>query len=474
MKSWFRSDPIRRQITALAIGPVILLALIGALTEPLTLEKYESSSYAETTSLKIETVVEQVRMSDSPEQIAAILDAVDKTGLRVELVPAAELHGLAQEDVGAGDVRRLVQADLPASLEPILREDTAGTLDDVLVVRVDAATALAFAPLPAGPDALIIDRQVNAILITLALLLPVMLLAFYAGCVITAPLSRFAAAAQTLSPEEGEDRPFDEAGSLEVRTLAKSLNDMRSRTRRMIDDRTRMLRAISHDLRTPLTRLRLRAEQSQQPELRDAMLRDISRIVEMIEETLAYLSKNVSAEEWVKADLPSLLGTVCSDFADIGFTVAYEGPERLAYRCKPQALTRAISNLLDNGTKFAGTVSVRLSREPGGAVRIAVSDDGPGVPAEIRGKVLEPFFKASAARTVGSRGGFGLGLSIVSDIVRSHGGSMQLVDNDPTGLTVLIDLPASTPRASEPAAHKRSLLARTRSAKPASKQHDFA
>lgn len=456
MRAWFRSGPIRRQITALAIGPVILLVVIGAVTEPLMLEKYESIAYAETTALKIETVVEQVRMSQSPEQIAAILDAVDRTGLQVEIVPAAELQGLAHEEVVAGDVRRLVQADLPVSLEPILREETVGQLDDVLVVRVDAATALAFAPAPAGPDSLINDQQVSAILMVLAYMLPVMLLAYYAGRVITAPLSSFAAAAQSLSPDEGADRPFDEGGSLEVRTLAKSLNDMRSRTRRMIDDRTRMLRAINHDLRTPLTRLRLRAEQSDQPELRHAMLRDISRIVEMIEETLTYLSREASAEESVRVDLSSLLGTVCSDFADIGFSVTYEGPERFAYSCKPHALTRAITNLVDNGTKFAATVTVRLGRESDGAVRIAVADDGPGVSAELRGKVLEPFFKTNAARTLGDRGGFGLGLSIVDDIVRSHRGSMRLVDSDPKGLTVLIDLPAEAPRAGDRNGRRRT------------------
>jgi signal transduction histidine kinase len=196
-------------------------------------------------------------------------------------------------------------------------------------------------------------------------------------------------------------------------------------------------------LRTPLTRLRLRADRSAQPELRAAMLKDIARINDMIEETLTYLSNNVGAEALVKADLPSLVETVCADFADIGFAVTYEGPGRFTYLCKPRALTRAISNLIDNGTKFASAVVVRLVDHADGSARIFVTDDGPGIPINLRERVLEPFFKASAARPANGPGGFGLGLSIVNDIVRGHGGSMQLLAGTPSGLTVRIDLPAT-------------------------------
>jgi signal transduction histidine kinase len=443
MRTWFQSGSIRRQITALAIGPVILVALLAIVTQPLTPNVYESTSYAETTAIRIETVVEQVRVSDAPAQIAAVLDAVSKTGLRVEIVSAAELNGSPQKAVADGDVRELVRGNLPASLHAVLRGTTRdGALSDVIVVQVDGDTALAFAPALGSPDALISHKQVNFILKALVVILPVMLSSFYAGRMITAPLTRFADAAQSLDPDEGQDRPFEEGGSLEMRKLATSLNDMRGRIRDMLNDRTRMLRAISHDLRTPLTRLRLRAERSAQPDLRGAMLNDIKRIDEMIDETLTFLSKDVSAEEPVNADLPSLLQTVCADFADIDFATTYDGPDRFTYPCKPRALARAISNLVDNGTKFANVVIVRLVVHATGAVQIMVADDGPGVAEELRRKVLEPFFKGSAARTATDGGGFGLGLSIVNDIVRSHGGSMRLLDGNSGGLTVSVDLPA--------------------------------
>jgi len=442
--AWFRSGPIGRQITALAVSPIIVLAVIVIAIQPLTPTAHESTSYAERTAITIETVVDQVRVSDAPGQVAAILDAVSKSGLPVELVSAAELDGAPQEVVADGDVRELARGLLPDTLRSVLRDRTRdGALSDVLVAQVDNDTALAFAPALSSPTPLISDKQISFMLKALVAILPVMLSSYFAGCMIAGPLTRFANAAQSIDRDEGQDRPFEGGGSLEMRVLARSLNDMRDRLRRMITDRTHMLRAISHDLRTPLTRLRLRADRSAQPDLRLAMLKDIERINDMIEETLTYLSNNVGAEALVKADLPSLVETVCADFADIGFAVTYEGPGRLAYPCKPRALTRAITNLVDNGTKFAGTVVVRLVNHSDGSVQIFVADDGPGISPNLREKVLEPFFKASSARPANGPGGFGLGLSIVNDIVRGHGGSMQLLAGIPSGLTVRIDLPAT-------------------------------
>jgi signal transduction histidine kinase len=443
MREWFLSRSIRRQITTVAIGPLILVTLLAIVTQPLTRRDFESTSYAKATAIKIELVVDQVRVSDSPAQVATILDAVSKTGMRAEVVPLTELQGPSQKVVADRDVRDLIQDNLPVSLEPVLRDRTRdGGLLNAIVVRVDGDTALAFAPAPSGPDALINDTQVDRFLMGLVVVLPVMLLSFYASRMITAPLTRFVDTARSLNPDHGPERPFEEGGSLEMVKLASSLNDMRSRIRDMINDRTRMLRAISHDLRTPLTRLRLRAERSTQSDLRAAMLKDIERVAGMIDETLAFLRNDSSAEKPVSADIPSLLQTVCADFADIGFATTYEGPDRFAYPCKPRALTRAISNLVDNSTKFANLVVVRLAVHTTGAVQISVTDDGPGVAEELRQKVLEPFFKASTARTATDHGGFGLGLSIVNDIVRSHGGSVRLLDGPSGGLTVSVDLPA--------------------------------
>ncbi|MFC0218038.1 ATP-binding protein [Pseudochelatococcus lubricantis] len=438
-----RLGSIRRQITALAIGPVIGLVILGSLAELVLRDDFESVSYARTTALKIEMVIDQIRASVSAEQEAAILDAMSRTWLQVEAVSAAELVQKVEAEIPADDVRRHVRDNLPATFTMAFRAETSsGELHNVLLVGFSDDRALAFLPSPAPPDTWITDRQVSFALQVMSVVLPVVLLSLYAASMITAPLLEFAKAAETLKPDEGPDRPFDEGGITEIRTLAKSLNDMRSRVRHMIDDRTRMLRAVSHDLRTPLTRLRLRAERSTQPELKAALLKDISALSGMLNDTLAYFSKEMATEKPVNADLPSLLTTVCSDFADVGFNVKYAGPERFSYRCKPRSLARAISNLVENSTKFAQEISVELSAVEKGTVRICVVDDGPGLPDDLRTRVLEPFFKVDAARTSAGRSGFGLGLSIVDDIVRAHGGTIELLNKAPHGLMAQMDFPA--------------------------------
>ncbi|WP_117193991.1 ATP-binding protein [Rhizobium terrae] len=439
----FQAGSIRRQIAALAVGPIGCLVILGTVSEYLLRDDPESVSYARATALKIETVIDQVKASESAEQRAAILDATSKTGLQVEEVSAAELSPEADMNISFEDVRHLVQNNMPATFATAFRTETStGKLHDVLVVGMGDDRALAFLPASPPADGWISDQQVTIVLQLMAVVLPVALLSLYAARVIAAPLLEFAKAAETLRPDDGPDRPFDESGAAEIRTLARSLNDMRSRVRGMIDDRTRMLRAISHDLRTPLTRLRLRAERSTQPELKTALLKDISALSDMINDTLTYLSKEMATEKPVNADLPSLLATVCSDFSDIGYNVRYVGPERFAYRCKPRSLARAITNLVENSSKFAQEISVELSVVRNGTVRISVVDDGPGLPGSLRTRVLEPFFKADAARTPTERGGFGLGLSIVDDIVRAHGGTIELLNRAPHGLAAQMDFPA--------------------------------
>lgn len=442
MCTGFRGGSIRRQIVALAIGPIICLVILGAISEWFLREDLESISYARTTALKIESVIDLVRASSSAEQVAAILDASGRAGLPVEEVAGAELSQ-GQQDISFEDVRHIVRENLPDNFTTSYRSQTAtGSLRDVLVVGIGENRALAFSPAPPPPDAWISDQEVSIVLQLMGLVLPVALLSLYAARVIAAPLLEFAKAAETLKPDDGPDRPFKESGAAEIRTLAKSLNDMRSRVRHMIDDRTRMLRAISHDLRTPLTRLRLRVERSTQPELKAALLKDISALSDMINDTLTYLSKEMASEKPVNADLPSLLTTVCSDFSDIGFNVSYTGPERFAYRCKPRSLARAVTNLVENSTKFAGEALVELSVLDNGAVRISVIDDGPGLLGNLRTLVLEPFFKVDTARTPVNRSGFGLGLSIVDDIVRAHGGTIELLNKVPHGLVAQMEFPA--------------------------------
>src|SRR3546814_917421 len=175
-------------------------------------------------------------------------------------------------------------------------------------------------------------------------------------------LSSGAAAAQSFGRSPDDSRIVSRGGPREIAQVADALNDMRIRIRALLDDRTRMLAAISHDLRTPLTRLQLRAERIADQELREGMLREIAQVTRMLDFTLNYLREDVRSESASRIDLPSVLQTICAEFADVGHAVSYEGPGRLTWTCRPSVLTRAISNVIDNAVKHGSEVTVEIGR----------------------------------------------------------------------------------------------------------------
>lgn len=265
-------------------------------------------------------------------------------------------------------------------------------------------------------------------------------LAFYAARWITRPLATIADAAHAFARSPNDESPLGDGGPTEIRQLADAFTTMRDRTRRLIHDRGQMMAAISHDMRTPLTRLRLRADRAAHDDDRAAMLADISLMESMIREALTYLRDGRATEPPQRIDLPALLRTICDQAQDLGHCVTYSGPARLAYHGQSNALQRAVSNLVDNATRHGDAVVVTL--ESGrDATQIIVSDDGPGIPAALRERVFEPFFKIGDARTAR---GFGLGLSIARDIVERHHGTIELHDHHPHGLSVQVSLPAES------------------------------
>lgn len=265
-------------------------------------------------------------------------------------------------------------------------------------------------------------------------------LSLWAARQITAPLTRFSRAAERFGLSLAGE-PLDERGPAEIRQINASFNRMRDRIRRLIDDRTRMLAAISHDLRTPLTRLRLRVETMEDAETREQALADIRSIETMTHSALEYLRGESRGLKRDAVDLSSLLQTVCSEFADLGPDVTYDGPRHAPIRCDADLIARAVANLVDNATRHGDKVVVRLLARPDGVV-IEVADDGPGLGDEQKQQAFEPFYRGDPARAPRDHGGFGLGLSIAKAIVEDHGGEIALDDAKSTGLIVRIALPA--------------------------------
>ncbi|HVJ03753.1 MAG TPA: ATP-binding protein, partial [Sphingomonas sp.] len=220
-----------------------------------------------------------------------------------------------------------------------------------------------------------------------------------------------------------------------------SFNRMRARIQRLIADRTQALAAVGHDLRTPLARLRLRADNIADAELRDAVEADVAEMEAMVASLLAYLGGESGTEALVTADLAVLCATVCDDAADHGRDARYEGPEHLEVQVRPLTLKRAISNLVENALHYGTQVTVTLRAEATRVV-IGVEDDGPGIPEAQLARVIEPFVRLDAARARDTIG-LGLGLSIVARAVSEHGGTLTLANRPAGGLRAEIALPSN-------------------------------
>lgn len=276
--------------------------------------------------------------------------------------------------------------------------------------------------------------------------LSVALLSFWAVRRLTRPVAQLAAAAERLG-RDVQAPPLPEEGPREVRLAAASFNTMAARIRRFVEDRTAMLAAVSHDLRTPITRMKLRAEFIEEAELRARMLGDLDEMERMIAATLAFARDDAAAERPVPLDLAALLRTIADEANDVAGreAVAVEAPAHLAVPARPLALKRALSNLVGNALSHAGDCRVRLVPAVDGAVRIVVEDDGPGIPEAELERVFEPFRRLDAARTrpgAHATSGAGLGLPIARGILRAHGGDVVLANRAPHGLAATATLPA--------------------------------
>ncbi|MER8396793.1 ATP-binding protein [Mesorhizobium sp. M1348] len=434
----FRRAPIRLQFVVLAAIPIpaVLLSVVALLPEPYI---FQAKQVVAVRSTQIELIVEQLRNSADDADAEKLLRASAPTGLEMRILPWRDpnVGSSHQGDMQfiADDLRDVLPPDFEATVVPQDAEHNA------LAVRVDAKRGLLVRFSDADTYPAVFGTIVELIAKILMLILPMLLLVLYIGGVITSPLVRFAEAAKSLRLDGNEEQLFTVAGAKELRTLATALNDMRRGIRKMVDDRTRMLTAVSHDLRTPLTRLRMRVERSKEIPSKQAMLDDIATLTAMIEESLQYLSSTARDEPLRKVDIAALIKTIVAGFSDVGHTVIYVGPERFGYSCKQKGLTRAVTNIVENAVRFGEIVHVQLSNFPPSKVSIVVQDDGPGLAEGLHEKALEPFYKADEARSSNTNSGFGLGLSIADEIAKSHGGSLLLENISPHGLRATISLP---------------------------------
>jgi len=258
---------------------------------------------------------------------------------------------------------------------------------------------------------------------------------------VVAPLVKLAREAERYPAEGDHLRPIAEAGPREVRDLTRALNRMQSRIEAMIEARSHALAAISHDLRTIITRIRLRSEFIADGELKEKMLHDAELMDSMLYKNLQHLRDAQHAPGRGLIDLDSVLQTVSDQFIDLGHDVTYNGGQHQIILGSLTEMQRVFNNLVENAVTYAKKVVITLDQPSPEIIRVDVADDGPGIPAENKMRVLEPFVRGEPARNMNDHSGFGLGLSIVRSLVEEVGGGLQLLDQRPHGLIARVTLP---------------------------------
>lgn len=254
---------------------------------------------------------------------------------------------------------------------------------------------------------------------------------------VTAPLATLAGAAERLGRDVNAP-PLPLTGTTETRRASRAFNEMQVRLRNLIENRTRLLAAVSHDLRTPLTLLRLRAEGVENAQERERMLATIAEMDAMVGATLNFARDEAVSEARKPTDIAALAQSIADDMSDAGMEVAMTAKGSVVCDARPQALKRALTNLVENAIKYGARARIAVTQTPS-HVEIQVDDDGPGIPEAELQKAFEPFYRLEASRNQ-ETGGVGLGLAIARSAVQAHGGELTLANRPGGGLRATIRL----------------------------------
>jgi signal transduction histidine kinase len=391
-----------------------------------------------------------------PSARRAYLDVANRPGMRLEdtdlpreaLAPAnTEFTQALSGRMGKGYVLRSV-ARRPAACATareqavvfgLLRMKFRGTCESISV-RLRDGDELVLSVLP--PRSATSPQRTNFTFTIAMFLVSIAGLAYVVARMTTRPLKQLAQAAKDLGNDINHP-PLDLTGADEIRQASAAFNAMQARIRQYIFQRTQMLAAITHDLQTPLTRMRLRLEKVAEPELQERLIGDLSAMQAMVREGLDLARSMDTSETMQLLDLDSLLDSVCADAVDASQRVTLSGHAGMALLGRPMDLRRCLVNLIDNAVKYGHAAKVTVDRI-NGAARIRIRDAGPGIPDAELARVFDPFYRVESSRSRES-GGTGLGLTIARNIAEQHGGSIVLANHPEGGLEVTLMLPEYYP-----------------------------
>jgi signal transduction histidine kinase len=386
----------------------------------------------------------------------AYLDVANRPGMQlvdVDTHPAALASGNSEftqalaARMGKGYVMRSM-ATRPAACatareQPVvfglLRMKWRGTCESISV-RLRDGDELVLSVLP--PRSATSPQRTDYTWTISIFLVSVAFLAYLVARMTTRPLKQLAQAAKDLGNDINHP-PLDLTGADEIRQASAAFNAMQARIRQYIYQRTQMLAAITHDLQTPLTRMRLRLEKVSEPELQERLIGDLSAMQAMVREGLDLARSMDTTEAMQMLDLDSLLDSVVADAAESCQRVTLSGHAGMALLGRPMDLRRCLVNLVDNAVKYGHAAKVSVDRI-NGAARIRIRDGGPGIPGAELARVFDPFYRVETSRSRES-GGTGLGLTIARNIAEQHGGSISLVNHPEGGLEATLMLPEFYP-----------------------------
>ncbi|MGI3776916.1 MAG: ATP-binding protein [Janthinobacterium lividum] len=435
----------------------VMLVLLGAmllefLGSTVLFERFELASASVSQAEHIAgqlSIAARVLSATEPRRRDAVAPLLSSADLRLDCTSGAPGGDAASRDVSqtgalsGGVVRTGASEAMRARLldaEPALRGaglvlGTASGRDVQGALRLSDGATLRFAaagllpPIPAFYNEVLSELTVAACVLAAAAMLVRTL---------GAPLRSLVQAADAIG--HGPAIAVAVAGPNEVRRVARAFNAMQSRISGLLEERTRALAAVSHDLRTPVARLRLRCGLLPDAEVRAAFGEDLDEMQAMVESVLAYLGGETAHEAPRSVDLPAMLSTLVDDATDAGHDARYEGPEHAGVVLRPVGFKRGVSNLVNNAIAYGGQVRVRLLLD-GGEMHVQVDDDGPGIPESEMERVMQPFQRLESSRNR-STGGVGLGLAIVGQSVRAEGGRLVLANRPGGGLRAQITIAA--------------------------------
>jgi signal transduction histidine kinase len=444
--AWLNDSIARRfaLIQMLSVGATLgLVFLFNDIAGVWALEPFSGSSV-------LTEIVDSVRISEAapPELRRSLAAATSTEANRKYWFPATSpvtQYFLAGESRSEEATRLITRAthhlsvgmrrEPPTSRPPELRLDPQGLPEYLLGVRLKDGSWAVFATSHRswGPD-----RAIRWLIRVVFLASSIVVVTLITARQFARPIKKLAAAVGEFGVNHRAPA-IPESGPQELRQVIRTFNEMQAQIQKFISYRTMMLAAISHDLRTPLTRVRLRGELIEDSEQQARLFRDVDEMQAMVDGALAFFRDDAVTEPTTSFDLPTVLQTIANDYADQSIDIRYQGPAQATYQGRPFALKRAFNNLVENAIKYATPPDIELVREPRAWV-VVVSDRGPGIPESALGSVFRPYYRVDKSRNRGT-GGVGLGLTVAQAIVHGHGGDITLENAPGGGLQARVVLP---------------------------------